>query len=131
MRALLDTNAWLWVTAASERLGPRTRALLAEARTTLFLSVVSAWEIAIKTRLGKLELGGDPEDFVRTRLRLQSIAPLPVTLDHVLAVAHLEEHHRDPFDRLIVAQARSEGLVLISGDQQLRKYVIDFHDARE
>ncbi len=129
MRALLDTNAWLWMTVASERLGPRTRALLADSANELFLSVVSAWEIVIKAQLGKLRVGAAPEDFVRTRLRLQSIASLELSLDHVLAVAHLPTHHRDPFDRAIVAQAQSEGLILVSGDRQLESYPVAFHDA--
>jgi PIN domain nuclease of toxin-antitoxin system len=129
VRLLLDTNAWLWMTLASERLGPRTYALLADSANAVFLSVVSAWEIVIKAQLGKLRVDGAPEDFVRTRLRLQSIASLEVSLDHVLAVAHLPSHHRDPFDRLIVAQAQSEGLVLVSGDQQLGAYPVAFHDA--
>lgn len=117
------------MTLASERLGPRTYALLADSQNALFLSVVSAWEIVIKAQLGKLHVDGAPEDFVRTRLRLQSIAALEVSLDHVLAVAHLPPHHRDPFDRLIVAQAQSEGLALVSGDRQLAAYPIVFHDA--
>ncbi len=89
MRLLLDTNAWLWMTLASERLGPRTYALLADGGNALFLSVVSAWEIVIKAQFGKLRVDGAPEDFVRTRLRLQSIAALEVSLDHVLAVTRL------------------------------------------
>ncbi len=129
MRLLLDTNAWLWMTLASERLGPQTHALLANSENELLLSVVSAWEVIIKAQLGKLRVSGAPEDFVRTRLRLQSIASLEVSLDHVLAVAHLPTHHRDPFDRLIVAQAQSEGLTLVSSDQQLAAYPIAFQDA--
>lgn len=113
----------------SDRLGPRTRALLADAQTPLFLSVVSAWEVVIKGQAGKLQVVGDPQSFVRTRLRMQRIASLSVSLDHVLAIGSLPNHHRDPFDRLLIAQAQSEDLTFISGDRQLRAYDVRFHDA--
>jgi PIN domain nuclease of toxin-antitoxin system len=129
MRALIDTNAWLWFTGNSHRLGPQTRALLIDPTNELFLSVASAWEIAIKAGLGKVDGIGDPATFVRTRLRRQRIVPLPITLEHALAVAALPPHHRDPFDRLLVAQAQAEALVIVTADRALWNYQVDLRDA--
>jgi PIN domain nuclease of toxin-antitoxin system len=130
MRALLDTNAWLWFTGHSERLGPHTRALIRDASNEMHFSHASAWEVAIKAGLGKLRGIADPAMFVRTRLGRQRIAPLAITLDHALAVANLPMHHRDPFDRLLVAQAQAESLTIITGDPQLALYDVPVHDAR-
>lgn len=129
MRALLDTNAWLWFTGQSGRLGPRTTELLRDPHNELHLSLASAWEIAIKASLGKIAGIGDPATFVRTRLRRQRIAQLEISLEHVLAVASLPGHHRDPFDRLLVVQAQAESLTIVSGDRHLRLYDVAFHDA--
>jgi len=130
MRALLDTNAWLWFTGRSERLGPLTRALVRDRSNEMLLSIASAWEVAIKGGLGKISGIGDPAAFVRTRLRRQHILTLGVTLDHVLAVAALPAHHRDPFDRLLVAQAQAESLTIITADAHLALYDVKVHDAR-
>jgi PIN domain nuclease of toxin-antitoxin system len=129
MRALLDTNAWLWFTGRSERLGPLTRALLRDTSNDLHFSLASAWEIAIKGALGKIGGVGDPATFVRTRLRRQHIGTLAITLDHVLAVSALPPHHRDPFDRLLIAQAQAESLTIITADQAFAQYAVPVHDA--
>jgi PIN domain nuclease of toxin-antitoxin system len=131
MRFLLDTNTWLWMTLRSENLGPHTRRVLQDSKNEIYLSVVSAWEIVIKARLGKLEVIGEPDDFVRTCLKKQRIHALDTALEHVLAVANLPMPHRDPFDRLLVAQAYVEKLPFISSDERLRSYPISFVDARE
>ena len=127
-RALLDTHVWLWSTGASHRLGARTRTLIEDSANELWLSVASAWEIAIKSKRG-LELGVEADEYVRSRLRLGRIRQLDIRLDHVLAVARLPEHHRDPFDRLLVAQAQAENLVLVTADPQLRRYDVPVLDA--
>lgn len=127
---MLDTNAWLWMVGASSNLGAQTKALLREAQHELTLSVASAWEVVIKSQSGKLTLVGDTEDFIRSRLRLQQISPLAITLEHTLAVGRLSTHHRDPFDRIIVAQALVERLTLVTSDQRLAQYPIVLHDAR-
>jgi PIN domain nuclease of toxin-antitoxin system len=129
MRALLDTNAWLWFTGRSERLGPRTRALLKDHSNEMHLSVASAWEVAIKGGLGKIRGVGDPAEFVRTRLRRQHVLTLGITLDHVLAVAALPLHHRDPFDRLLIVQAQAESLTIITADRDMSRYDVPVHDA--
>jgi PIN domain nuclease of toxin-antitoxin system len=130
MKALLDTNAWLWFTGRPDQLGPRTRAVISDALNEMHLSHASAWEIAIKAGLGKLGGVGDPAVFVRTRLARQRILPLAITLDHVLAVANLPNHHRDPFDRLLVAQAQAESLTIITSDPYIGRYDVRVHDAR-
>lgn len=129
MRALLDTNAWLWFTGRSERLGPQTRALLQDRSNELHLSIASAWEVAIKGGLGKIRGVGDPAVFVRTRLRRQHVLTLGITFDHVLAVAALPLHHRDPFDRLLVVQAQAESLTIITSDRDISRYDVPVHDA--
>lgn len=129
MRALLDTSAWLWFTGRSERLGPRTLALLKDRSNELHFSVASAWEVAIKGGLGKIRGVGDPTEFVRTRLRRQHVVTLGVTLDHVLAVAALPLHHRDPFDRLLIVQAQAESLTIITADRDMSRYDVRVHDA--
>ena len=131
MRALLDTHAWLWFTGSSRRLGPRTQALLIDPANEVFLSLASAWEFSIKAALGKITGTGDPSTFVRTRLARQRIVPLSITLDHVLAVSTLPAHHRDPFDRLLVAQAQAESLTIVTADPKFRQYAIAVHDASE
>ncbi len=129
MRVLLDTRVWLWATGASSRLGRRTRALLVDRHNEVCFSHVSAWELAIKAGRHGLDLGEDVADYVRSRLARQGLRELPIRLDHVLAVAHLPPHHRDPFDRLLVAQAQAEGLTLVSADDRLRAYDVPYHDA--
>ena len=127
---MLDTNARLWMVGVSSNLGAKTKALLREAQHELTLSVASAWEVVIKSQIGKLGLVGDTEDFIRSRLRLQRVTPLAITLEHSLAVGRLQIHHRDPFDRIIVAQALVERLTLVTSDNRLAQYPIVFHDAR-
>lgn len=121
-RYLLDTHCWLWWNSAPERLNPAAYAAIADGRNTLYFSAASGWEIAIKTALGKLRLPGDAESYVPRRLESNGIQVLPVGLRHALAVAGLPPLHRDPFDRLLVAQALAESLTLISADEALRQY---------
>ena len=113
----------------SSRLGARTRALLADPENELRLSTASAWEVVVKANLGKLAVVGDPATFLRTRLAKQQIVPLPIQFEHVLGVNALPNIHRDPFDRLIVAQALHEDLPLVTSDVTLEKYGIIVYDA--
>lgn len=122
MRLLLDTHIWLWMVTEPERLEPPVRAALANRNNALFLSVASGWEIAIKYALGKLPLPSAPDDFVPQRLLRDGVAPLPVELAHALAVARLPPHHNDPFDRLLVAQATAESMVLVTVDPKIGLY---------
>lgn len=122
MRILLDTHVWLWSLTAPEKLGVEARALLSDQSNTLLLSAASAWEMAIKYALGRLPLPEPPERFVSDRLVRDGVQALPVDLKHALHVATLPDHHRDPFDRLLVAQSQIEDLPLLTPDEQLAAY---------
>jgi PIN domain nuclease of toxin-antitoxin system len=122
MRILLDTHVWLWMVTAPGRLAAGAREELASVDNELLLSAASVWEMAIKYQLGKLPLPEPPETFVPPRLLRDDVRPLPVDLRHAAHVAQLPPHHRDPFDRLLIAQARLEGLVLCSVDGAFADY---------
>lgn len=125
MNLLLDTHVWLWTLVSPERLGPGPAELIEDTGTRLFLSAASSWEIAIKYRLGRLPLPEPPEQFIPPRLIRDGIAPLPVHHHHACRVADLPLHHRDPFDRLLVAQAQIEGMTLLTADRSLLPYAIE------
>lgn len=125
MRILLDTACWLWLLAEPKRFSARTRRLLASPGTEIVLSAASAWEIAIKHALGKLELPDAPVTYVPRMMRETRTLPLPIEVKHALRVAELPAHHRDPFDRLLIAQSQLEKLKLLSGDQQFRDYDVE------
>lgn len=125
MRALLDTHAFLWWVNDDNRLSDRAREIIADPRNTLLFSAASGWEIAIKARLGKLRVAKNLERFITDQLRKNAIDILPVQLSHALHVHALPDHHRDPFDRLLVAQCHLEKLPLITGDPQLTAYSVE------
>ena len=125
MRLLLDTQCWLWMSLAPGRFSPRGLATVSEPNNELLLSIASAWEIVIKTSLGKLDLPCPPGEYLPTRLAGTKTRLLPIHLDHVISLAGLPAHHRDPFDRMIVAQARSERLPILSSDLRLRAYDVE------
>lgn len=118
MKLLLDTHAALWWLMDNERLGERCADLMADASNQVLLSAAVVWEVAIKRSLGKLDA---PDDFAAVLLGAGAQA-LPVSVDHAEAVGGLAWHHRDPFDRLLIAQATIEGAVLASDDEALRPY---------
>jgi PIN domain nuclease of toxin-antitoxin system len=118
VRLLLDTHAALWWLADDERLGPAAAEYVADSSNEVLLSAAVVWEVAIKRALGKLDV---PDDFAVTLLGAGAVG-LPVTLQHASAVAELPAHHRDPFDRMLIAQARLENAVLVSHDAALRAY---------
>ncbi|MGY1633451.1 type II toxin-antitoxin system VapC family toxin [Geodermatophilus sp. SYSU D01186] len=120
MRFLLDTHVVMWAAATPERLGAAEE-LLADADQRM-LSAVSIWELAIKQRLGKLSLGDDVRRWSRRVTRELGLDSLPVTAEHAAAVEHLPDVHRDPFDRLLVAQAVAEDAVLLTADARLTGY---------
>ena len=122
MRLLVDTQCWLWMVADPERLSRRARSLVSSDKHELYLSAVSSWELAIKHRLGKLDLPAPPAEFVPTRMQTTGVLPLVVTHAHALQVADLPDYHRDPFDRLLIAQALAESLSILTADRQFRRY---------
>ncbi len=125
MRLLLDTQVWLWLQTTPERISRATSKRIADPEAELLLSTASAWEIAIKYGLGKLPLPVPPEEYVPSRLRMSKTEPLAIRLDHVLRVATLPHKHRDPFDRLIVAQAKLEGLPIVTADAVFGEYEVE------
>jgi PIN domain nuclease of toxin-antitoxin system len=125
MKLLLDTQCWLWMQASPDRLADEAREMLADGGVELALSAASSWEIAIKYALGKLLLPEPPGRYVPRRLRDDGIEPLAVTHIHALRVAELPQLHRDPFDRLLIAQAQCERLPLLTADRLLAGYEVE------
>jgi PIN domain nuclease of toxin-antitoxin system len=123
VRLLLDTNALLWALVSPARLGAARRAI-EDPANDVFVSAASAWEIAIKLSLGKLDAPPDAATWLPVQLAARRFTPLPIGLEHALSVEALPPHHRDPFDRLLVAQAIVERLTIVSGDPQLRNYAV-------
>lgn len=118
MRLLLDTHAVLWSTGDTDRIPSGVRALIEDRRNDVFVSLVSIWEIRIKTAAGKLALD---IDLLRT-IEDTELGILPITLEHVERTATLPFHHKDPFDRMLIAQARVEGMTLVTADRMIRHY---------
>ena len=125
MKLLLDTQCWLWMLMAPERFTAATHAILIAPENELYLSAASSWEIAIKYALGKLRLPGLPGEVVPGLMARSGVVPLPVHHAHALQVAQLPPHHRDPFDRLLVAQAQLEGLPILTADRSFRPYDVE------
>lgn len=118
MRVLLDTHVFIWAVADSQKLGREARATILEA-DEVYVSAASIWEIAIKARLGKIDC--DPARMAEA-IAESGFLPLHVTPTHAAAVARLPDHHGDPFDRLLVAQAICEPLVMLTADAILSRY---------
>jgi PIN domain nuclease of toxin-antitoxin system len=122
MILLLDTHVLLWVAFGDARLSNTARTMIENPEQRIFVSVVSAWEIIIKHSSGKLPLNKTPELVFLDEVRDNQYEVLPVDLSHVMRVSKLETHHKDPFDRLLIAQALSEGLVLLTDDGLIQQY---------
>ena len=129
MKILLDTHAWLWMQASPDRFTIEARALIEDAASELYLSVASSWEIAIKYALGRLALPLPPTQYVPSRMEISGVAPLPIQQAHALHVSELPLHHRDPFDRLLVAQAQLEKLTVLTSDPLFDEYEVDIRRA--
>ncbi len=125
MRALLDTHAFLWWISGDEHLSDRASHAIADGRNEIFVSAASIWEIAIKARLGRLSIPGDPGRFIGGQLVENAFRGLPIVAGHALRVWELPDHHRDPFDRMLIAQAQVEGLALISRDSEVARYDVE------
>ncbi len=124
MRILLDTHAFLWANQAPDRLGPWHDAV-ADPSNELLLSAASSWELAIKTSTGRLQLPAAVEVYVPARMAAIGITGLPVEHRHALAVARLPTHHRDPFDRLLIAQAALLGVPILTADPAFDAYDVE------
>ena len=124
MSLLLDTHAFLWFTDSDPRLSTTAAARIADPETSVRVSVVTAWEIVIKLGTGKLTLGRPLAQLWPESLAANDFAVLDVTSEHVLALEALPPHHRDPFDRLLIARAITEGLDLVSADSAFAPYPV-------
>ncbi|HYR09547.1 MAG TPA: type II toxin-antitoxin system VapC family toxin [Longimicrobium sp.] len=125
MRSLLDTHAFLWFISGDNRLSLRARNRIEARNAEVLLSIASIWEIAIKAALGRLPLPSPVRSFVPQQMTENNIGLLPIALDHALEAGSLPHHHRDPFDRMLVVQARMEEMPIISADPELDRYGID------
>jgi PIN domain nuclease of toxin-antitoxin system len=125
VRLLLDTHVWLWWQMEPARIKKEVHAAIAEATTDVYLSAVSTWEMAIKIAAGKLQLPGPLEEMIPDALLADRMQTLPLLHHHGFELASLPMHHRDPFDRMLVAQARREGLTLVTADPLFRRYEVD------
>jgi PIN domain nuclease of toxin-antitoxin system len=125
MRVLLDTHVWIWMIMAPERLSKHARRHVNRDAEELLLSAASAWEISIKWALGKLTLPAAPAEFVPEHLAATKTYPLAIQHSHALRVAQLPQHHSDPFDRILVAQAQMERIPIMTGDPTFRRYDVE------
>jgi PIN domain nuclease of toxin-antitoxin system len=119
---LLDTHALLWFVTGDRRMSAAARAVIEDARSDLVFSVAGAWEIVTKVQRRKLDVGEPPDRFVRRHVRRIGLRVLPIRLRHVLRLIDLPDHHRDPFDRLLVAQAQAESMPILTRDGFIARY---------
>ncbi len=127
MRVLLDTHSWLWMVGDSGRLADSSRGLLRDPANELFLSAASAWEMAIKYAAGKLRLPQPPAALITQWMAEVRMGALPILHAHALRAGELPLHHRDPFDRLLIAQGQIEGLTVLTADRVFGKYDVPIH----
>ena len=130
MKLLLDTHIWLWMKDDTDRIPSPVRRRLSRDSVSLYLSAACVMEISIKMSIGKLPMDVPVSEFIE-RLLSQGAIPLPVGLDHALASGALPPHHRDPFDRTLVAQARVAGMTLVTADPRILQYGVPSIDARK
>ena len=122
MKLLLDTHCWLWAISAPEKLNAKMRKRIENSNTDVFLSSASLWEAAIKQKLGKIKLPFALDDYAAHQAQEERFLELPIAFRHAGKVAELPQHHRDPFDRMLVAQAICEDLILVTADRQVMRY---------
>lgn len=125
MKVLLDTCAFLWLVTDNPQASELAKEIFLKGDNELLLSAVTGFEIAVKYGLGKLRLTEPPKEFVTNRMNANALTELPVSMSHALALQYLPMHHKDPFDRLLVAQAIVNQIPLLSADQQLSAYNIE------
>ena len=124
MRLLLDTHAFLWFASGDRRLSRRARMAMESEQAELYVSAASVWEMAIKARLGRLTLPASIDRYMEEKVA-EGYRMTPVTWPQAAAVQQLPLHHRDPFDRMLVAQARAEGWPIVTRDRVFRKYGVE------
>ena len=124
MRYLLDTHIFKWLDSEPDKLSPKVASLCTDQANQLALSLASIWELQIKFQIGKLKLNKPLITIIQEQQRLNQIELLPVTFQHILYLDNLPLNHRDPFDRILIAQAISEGLTLITHDSVFSQYPV-------
>lgn len=124
MNLLLDTHAFLWWVTNDPRLSAAAGVAIADDQNSVYVSTATAWEIAIKAGLGQLRLPAEPASFIARQVALNAFEILPVQLGHALHVLTLPALHRDPFDRMLVAQSQVESLALVTSDAAIRAYAV-------
>lgn len=125
MRVLLDTHAFIWWVTNDSQLSDAARAYIADPDNDVFLSTASAWEIVIKVNIGKLILPEPPESYIPSRLASNQLESLPIQMNHVLQVSALPNHHRDPFDRILIAQSQVEQMPILTADNLIDQYSVN------
>ena len=119
MNLLLDTHVFLWAVDNNPNLSPAAREAIVDGHNIVYVSAATAWEISIKQAIGKLRI---PQSDYLEELRLHRLTPLSITTEHALAVENLPPHHKDPFDRMLIAQAQEEKLTLVTRDPRMKIY---------
>lgn len=125
MRILLDTRIFIWWNGNLRLLSPTARALCEDPRNTLLLSCVSLWEMQIKYQIGKLHFNDPLFEIIRTQQQSNGLQLLPIETEHIFALQELPFHHRDPFDRLLIAQSKVERIPLLSADGAFSQYDVE------
>jgi PIN domain nuclease of toxin-antitoxin system len=125
MRLLLDTHAFIWWIEDDARLSSAARVVLQDRANGVFVSIASIWEIAIKVGVGRLRMPAELRAFLADQVARTGFSLLPIAFEHVVAVHALPQHHRDPFDRLLIAQCRQEKLSLVSRDGKFAPYDVE------
>ena len=125
MKLLLDSHGFVWWRDQRHKLSPKALAEISNSANDIFLSVASVWELQIKISLGKFKLKGDLEAVLKDEKQRNGLQILPVNLAHALYLKNLPLHHKDPFDRLLIAQAFVENLTLVSADPKFSAYQVN------
>ena len=125
MKLLIDTQCWLWWFAEPDRLQEATIAQIVDETNELWFSVASVWEMGIKVRLGKLPLPEAIDRYLSSRMKQLGARSLEIRADHALQAGGLPLHHRDPFDRMLIAQAQVEGMTIVTSDRMFARYEVE------
>jgi len=124
MRVLLDTHVFIWLDIAKDRLSEQAKHVILNTENTLYVSLVSLWEIQIKMQLGKLHLNAPLQDTWQSQQKTNGLHLMPIELAHILALSTLPSHHGDPFDRLLIAQTKTDELTILTNDDKIQQYEV-------
>ena len=122
MKFLLDTHTFLWWITGDAQLSERSKEIIGDSDNQIFLSAASGWEIAIKSRIGRLQIPRPISGFISEQMAENAVDNLSITMSHALQVSDLPDHHRDPFDRLLISQSQIENMPILSVDPLIKKY---------